>query len=99
MALARAQAKPAALIPSGCPGGRCTSKHYDEDRLATLAALIAGINAWNRLNVMPAAVYPGRRWESAPNGRWYHWPVAVGTRPVAAGSAHSTGIRPLSVAS
>jgi hypothetical protein len=56
MALARAQAKPAALIPSGCPGGRCTSKHYDEDQPAALAALIAGINAWNRLNVMPAAV-------------------------------------------
>ena len=28
------------------------AKHYDEDQLAALVALIAGINAWNRLNVI-----------------------------------------------
>jgi AhpD family alkylhydroperoxidase len=27
-------------------------KHYDEDQLAALVAQIAGINAWNRLNVI-----------------------------------------------
>jgi AhpD family alkylhydroperoxidase len=36
------------------------AKHYDEDQLAALVALIAGINAWNRLNVItrqPAGDY------------------------------------------
>ena len=28
------------------------AKHYDEEQLAALVALIAGINAWNRLNVI-----------------------------------------------
>jgi AhpD family alkylhydroperoxidase len=28
------------------------AKHYDEDQLAALVALIAGINAWNRMNVI-----------------------------------------------
>jgi AhpD family alkylhydroperoxidase len=28
------------------------AKHYDDDQLAALVCLIAGINAWNRLNVI-----------------------------------------------
>ena len=40
------------------------AKHYDEDQLAGLVALIAEINAWNRLNVItrqPAGDYqPGQ---------------------------------------
>jgi AhpD family alkylhydroperoxidase len=28
------------------------AKHYDEEQLAALVALIAGINAWNRMNVI-----------------------------------------------
>jgi AhpD family alkylhydroperoxidase len=40
------------------------AKHYDEDQLAALVSLIAGINAWNRLNVItrqPAGDYqPGQ---------------------------------------
>jgi alkylhydroperoxidase family enzyme len=28
------------------------AKHYDGDQLAALVCLIAGINAWNRLNVI-----------------------------------------------
>ena len=28
------------------------AKHYDSDQLSALACLIAGINAWNRLNVI-----------------------------------------------
>jgi AhpD family alkylhydroperoxidase len=28
------------------------AKHYDDDQLAALVALIAGINAWNRLNII-----------------------------------------------
>jgi AhpD family alkylhydroperoxidase len=40
------------------------AKHYDEDQLAALVAVIAQINAWNRLNVMtrqPAGDYqPGQ---------------------------------------
>jgi len=39
-------------------------KHYDEDQLAALVCQIAGINAWNRLNVItrqPAGDYqPGQ---------------------------------------
>jgi AhpD family alkylhydroperoxidase len=40
-------------------------KHYDEDQLAALVALIAGINAWNRLNVItrqPAGDYQPGQW-------------------------------------
>ena len=41
------------------------AKHYDEDQLAALVSLIAGINAWNRINVItrqPAGDYqPGQR--------------------------------------
>jgi AhpD family alkylhydroperoxidase len=40
------------------------AKHYDEDQLGALVCLIAGINAWNRLNVItqqPAGDYqPGQ---------------------------------------
>jgi AhpD family alkylhydroperoxidase len=40
------------------------AKHYDEDQLAALVAVIAQINAWNRLNVItrqPAGGYqPGQ---------------------------------------
>jgi AhpD family alkylhydroperoxidase len=40
------------------------AKHYDEDQLAALVAVIAQINAWNRLNVItrqPAGDYePGQ---------------------------------------
>jgi AhpD family alkylhydroperoxidase len=40
------------------------AKHFDEDQLAVLVAVIAGINAWNRLNVItrhPAGDYqPGQ---------------------------------------
>ena len=41
------------------------AKHYDEDQLAALVALIAGINAWNRLNVItqqPAGDYQPGQW-------------------------------------
>ena len=40
-------------------------KHYDEDQLAALVALIAGINAWNRLNVItrqPTDDYQPGQW-------------------------------------
>ncbi|MBX6769399.1 MAG: carboxymuconolactone decarboxylase family protein [Actinomadura rubrobrunea] len=40
-------------------------KHYDEDQLAALVALIALINAWNRLNVItrqPAGNYQPGQW-------------------------------------
>ena len=40
-------------------------KHYDEDQLAALVALIAEINAWNRLNVItarPAGDYQPGQW-------------------------------------
>jgi AhpD family alkylhydroperoxidase len=30
------------------------AKHYDDEQLGALVALIAGINAWNRLNVITA---------------------------------------------
>jgi alkylhydroperoxidase family enzyme len=40
------------------------AKHYDDEQLGALVALIAGINAWNRLNVLtrqPAGDYrPGQ---------------------------------------
>ena len=40
------------------------AKHYDDEQLGALAALIAGINAWNRINVItqqPAGDYqPGQ---------------------------------------
>jgi AhpD family alkylhydroperoxidase len=40
------------------------AKHYDDEQLGALVALIAGINAWNRLNVItrqPAGNYqPGQ---------------------------------------
>jgi AhpD family alkylhydroperoxidase len=40
------------------------AKHYDDDQLAALVAVIAQINAWNRLNVItrqPAGAYqPGQ---------------------------------------
>ncbi|MBO0816642.1 MAG: carboxymuconolactone decarboxylase family protein [Actinobacteria bacterium] len=40
------------------------AKHYDDEQLAALVALIAGINAWNRINVItqqPAGDYqPGQ---------------------------------------
>jgi alkylhydroperoxidase family enzyme len=41
------------------------AKHYHEDQLAALVALIAGINAWNRLNVItqqPAGDYQPGQW-------------------------------------
>ena len=42
------------------------AKHYDEDQLAALVALIAGINAWNRLNVITRQ--PARRLPARPVG-------------------------------
>ena len=41
------------------------AKHYDDDQLAALVCLIAGINAWNRLNVItrqPAGDYVPGQW-------------------------------------
>jgi AhpD family alkylhydroperoxidase len=41
------------------------AKHYDEGQLAALVCLIAGINAWNRLNVItrqPAGDYQPGQW-------------------------------------
>jgi len=41
------------------------AKHYDEEQLAALVALIASINAWNRLNVItrqPAGDYTPGQW-------------------------------------
>jgi AhpD family alkylhydroperoxidase len=41
------------------------AKHYDDDQLAALVSLIAGINAWNRLNVItrqPAGDYQPGQW-------------------------------------
>ena len=41
------------------------SKYYDEDQLAALVAAIAGINTWNRINVMtqqPAGNYVSGQW-------------------------------------
>ncbi len=41
------------------------AKHYDDDQLAALVCLIAGINAWNRLNVItrqPAGDYQPGQW-------------------------------------
>ena len=41
------------------------AKHYDDDQLAALVALIALINAWNRLNVItqnPAGDYQPGQW-------------------------------------
>ena len=41
------------------------AKHNDDDQLAALVALIAGINAWNRLNVIiqqPAGEYQPGQW-------------------------------------
>ena len=41
------------------------AKHHDEEQLAGLVALIAGINAWNRLNVItqqPAGDYQPGQW-------------------------------------
>jgi AhpD family alkylhydroperoxidase len=41
------------------------AKHYDEDQLAALVALIAGINTWNRMNVItqqPAGDYQPGQW-------------------------------------
>jgi AhpD family alkylhydroperoxidase len=41
------------------------AKHYDEDQLAALVSLIAGINAWNRMNVItqqPAGDYQPGEW-------------------------------------
>ena len=41
------------------------AKHYDEDQLAALVCLIAGINAYNRLNVItqsPAGAYQAGQW-------------------------------------
>ena len=41
------------------------AKHYDDDQLAALVALIAEINAWNRLNVVtrqPAGDYQPGQW-------------------------------------
>jgi AhpD family alkylhydroperoxidase len=41
------------------------AKHYDDDQLAALVALIAEINAWNRLNVItrqPAGSYQPGQW-------------------------------------
>ena len=42
------------------------AKHYDEEQLAALVALIAGINAWNRMNVItqqPAGDYQPGQWD------------------------------------
>jgi AhpD family alkylhydroperoxidase len=41
------------------------AKHYDDDQLAALVALIAEINAWNRLNVItrrPGGDYKPGKW-------------------------------------
>lgn len=41
------------------------AKHYDDDQLGALVALIAEINAWNRLNVItrqPAGDYQPGQW-------------------------------------
>ena len=41
------------------------TKHYDDDQLGALVALIAEINAWNRLNVIartPAGDYQPGQW-------------------------------------
>jgi len=41
------------------------AKHYDDDQLAALVSLVAGINAFNRLNVMtrqPAGDYQVGQW-------------------------------------
>jgi AhpD family alkylhydroperoxidase len=41
------------------------ARHYDEDQLAALVALIAEINAWNRINVItrqPAGDYTPGQW-------------------------------------
>jgi AhpD family alkylhydroperoxidase len=41
------------------------AKHYDDEQLAALVALIAEINAWNRLNVItrqPAGDYQPGQW-------------------------------------
>ena len=41
------------------------AKHYDEEQLAALVSLIAGINAWNRMNVItqqPAGDYQPGQW-------------------------------------
>ncbi len=41
------------------------AKHCDEDQLAALVSLIAGINAWNRMNVItrqPAGDYQPGQW-------------------------------------
>jgi len=40
-------------------------KHYDQEQLGALVALIAGINAWNRMNVItqqPAGDYQPGQW-------------------------------------
>jgi alkylhydroperoxidase family enzyme len=44
-----------ASIAARISASRCwanAAKHYDEEQLAALVALIAGINAWNRPNVI-----------------------------------------------
>src|ERR1700719_420842 len=41
------------------------AKHYNEEQLAALVSLIAGINAWNRMNVItrqPAGDYQPGQW-------------------------------------
>ncbi len=41
------------------------AKHYDDDQLAALVSLIAGINAYNRMNVItqqPAGDYQPGQW-------------------------------------
>src|SRR5271166_1048024 len=41
------------------------AKHYDDEQLAALVSLIAGINAWNRMNVItqqPAGDYQPGQW-------------------------------------
>jgi AhpD family alkylhydroperoxidase len=41
------------------------AKHYDDDQLAALVALIAEINAWNRVNVItrqPGGAYQPGQW-------------------------------------
>src|SRR5580700_10648609 len=41
------------------------AKHYDEEQLAALVSLIAGFNAWNRINVItrqPAGDYQPGQW-------------------------------------
>jgi AhpD family alkylhydroperoxidase len=42
------------------------TKHYDEEQLAALVAVIAGINTWNRLNIITAQPATG---EYVP-GQW-----------------------------